>query len=182
MFSSLILKDIQSNKYQGKYKSTYNFYFKLYIDSHIQFDDKTTECTFIDFLSDSIEKVIEILHLNNQNKRIHDLLTLLIKISNLCTNRKINENNILKINNYLKTVYESKIREHLKIYLNSENLEFFDGYYSIKIIFSKLLELMDKYLKEEESQNLNNLNESIMKYINMINKENIINVKLFFYL
>ena len=61
MFLSLILKNIESNKYQGTYKSTYNFYFKLYIDSHIQFVDKTAECKFIDFLSESIDKYFVIL-------------------------------------------------------------------------------------------------------------------------
>ena len=77
-----------------------NFYFKLYIDSHIQCVDKTTECKFIDFLSESIEKVIELLHSNNQNKRIHDLLKFLIQFSNICTNINLNQNQIFKINNY----------------------------------------------------------------------------------
>ena len=117
MFSSLILKNIESNKYQGTYKSTYNFYFKLYIDSHIQFVDKTTECKFIDFLSENIHKYFAMLISDGNSTRICNLLKLIFK------HQPQNQDNLDKINNYLNIIYEYKLRQHLEQCLNSEEEE-----------------------------------------------------------
>jgi hypothetical protein len=77
VFSLLILKDIKTNKYQGTYSSTYNFYLKLLIDIHIQLVDEITKRKLIEFLSKNKAKIIYIFNSQNDDTRIMKLLKII---------------------------------------------------------------------------------------------------------
>ena len=175
-FLSSCLKDPTINKFHEEYKSTYIFYLNLYIDSHIKYMDEINESMFIEYLSENIEKIFNILIMQNQYKKISELLKIITHP------QLINEVNLNKINNYLTVIYKNKLREHLKKCINLEELELLDAKYSIELILCNLMKQLDKYLKEKQLQNEKIIYESIITNIKLIKNGNITDVKLFFYL
>ena len=175
-FLSSCLKDPTINKCQEKNKSTYIFYLNLYIDSLIKYMDEINQSMFIEYLSENIEIIIDILIMQNKYKKINELLKI------IAHSQLMNEIYLNKINNYLAAIYKNKLREHLEKCIDPEELVLLDAKYCIELILCKLMEQLDKYLKEERLQNEKTIYESIITNIKLIKTENITDVKLFFYL